>query len=276
MREVLGSAYGWGKSKANTFREIQEHISNRVLGWKEKFISKAGQVILIKTVVQAIPTYSMNLFNLPKSLCYNIKSILARYWWGQKKDERKLHWINRQKLCAGKASGGMGFRDINAFNLAMLAKQAWRLIQCTHSLFYRAYKTRYFPNCSFLEAPLGNNPSFVWISLLSARDVITKGSRWRVGDGSLIGVTTHEWLSYDPIFLGQPDTELRMSDLIDNDSRQWDRRKIHALFSQRTSREILAIPPNNLHNRDSLIWMKTKSRTFSVKSACQVAVCLKQ
>ena len=112
-----------------------------------------------------------------------------------------------------------------------------------------------------------NNPSFVWRSLLSARDVITTGSRWRVGDGYLIGVTTHKWLSHDPIFVGQLNPELRMSDLIDNDSRQWDRGKIHALFSQHTSREILAIPLNNLHTWDSLIWMKNKSRTFSVKSA---------
>lgn len=110
------------KSKANTFREIWERISNRVLSWKEKFVSKASREILIKMVAQAILTYSMNLFKLLNSLYDNINSILARYWWGQKKEERKLHWINWQKLCIGKARGGMGFRDINAFNLAMLAK----------------------------------------------------------------------------------------------------------------------------------------------------------
>lgn len=58
----------------------------------------------------------------------------------------------------------------------MLAKQACRLTQETHSLFYRVYKARYFPSCSFMEAMLRNNPSFVWHILLSARDVITEGS----------------------------------------------------------------------------------------------------
>ena len=160
------------RAKTTTFREIQERVTKRVLGWKEKFISKASREILIKSVVQPIPTYSMSLFRLPKAMCDAINSTLARYWWGQKYDKKKFHWISWQKLCTNKNRGGMGFRDINAFNLAMLAKQAWQLIHGTHSLFYRVYEDRCFPSSTFLEAPLGHNPSFVWRSLLSARDVI--------------------------------------------------------------------------------------------------------
>ena len=66
----------------------------------------------------------------------------------------------------------MRFRDISIFNLAMLAKQAWRLLHNEHSLFYKVYKARYFPNCSFLMVELGSNLSFVWRSLLAARDVV--------------------------------------------------------------------------------------------------------
>lgn len=55
----------------------------------------------------------------------------------------------------------MGFCDIFAFNLAMLAKQAWRLIHNNQSLFYMVYKARYFSNYSFITAVLGSNPSFV-------------------------------------------------------------------------------------------------------------------
>ena len=55
-----------GKSKVSTFREIQERLTKRVIGWKEKHISKAGREVLIKIVAQAIPTYSIIMFKFPK------------------------------------------------------------------------------------------------------------------------------------------------------------------------------------------------------------------
>ena len=245
------------------------------MGWNEKLISKAGREILIKTVAQAIPTYSMCLFKLPKAIYDKINSLLAIYWWGQTKDERKIHWINWQKLCTQKKRGGMGFRDISAFNLAMLAKQAWRLIHQDHSLFYRVYKARHFPNCSFLMAELGSNPSYVWWSLLEARDVIWEGSSWRVGDGQQIGVVSHQWLPNTPIFLHEPMGDLKVRELIYWSTRQWDRGKIAATFTLRTCAEILATPLSQLDSQDSLIWIANKTHNFTVKSAYQIALRLK-
>lgn len=77
----------------------------------------------------------------------------------------------------------MGFRDVHAFNLAMLAKQVWKLIHETHLLLYCVYKARYFTLCSSMEAELGTNPSFVWRNLLQAWEVIREGSAWQVSSG---------------------------------------------------------------------------------------------
>ena len=154
--KYLGLPMPNGKSKVGTFKELQEKISKRVM--KEKYISKVGWEILIKTVAQAIPTYSMSLFKLPRSICDNINSLVARYWWGQNQEDRKIHWIKWNKMCNSKKKGGLGFRDLQAFNLAMLAKQAWCLIHNNGSLFYRVYKTRYFPNTYFLDVELAIIP----------------------------------------------------------------------------------------------------------------------
>ena len=97
----------------------------------------------------------------------------------------------------------------------MLAKQAWRLLHHMHSLFYRVYKARYFPNCSFLEAEFGHKPFFVWRSLIATREVVVRGLRWRVGDGSQILVSSSKWLPHRPVFSGDVDHTLRVADLIE-------------------------------------------------------------
>ena len=71
-------------------------------------------------------------------------------------------------MCLPKEKGGMGFRDLKLFNIALLAKQGWRLQTNSSSLFYRVYKAKYFLRCDFLEATLGSQPSFSWRSILSA------------------------------------------------------------------------------------------------------------
>ena len=85
----LGLSMVGGKSKVATFKEILERIAKRVMGWKEKYISKAGRQILIKTIAQAIPTYSMSAFRIPKVVCDGISLVLAKYWWSQTQNEKK-------------------------------------------------------------------------------------------------------------------------------------------------------------------------------------------
>ena len=153
----------------------------------------------------------------------DINSVLAKYWWRQTRNEKKIHWINWSRLCTPKDKGGIGFRNIHAFNLAMLAKQAWCLITCTQSLFYKVYKARYFPKCSFLEAEIGQSPSFVWRSLMAARDITLEGSRWQIGDGQSINIRNHKWLPRPPLFKPGADMSLKVGDLIDQQTNQWNR-----------------------------------------------------
>jgi hypothetical protein len=78
-------------------------------------------------------------------------------------------------LSVPKDEGGIVFRDFNAFNLALLATQGWRILQNPHSLVFKICKARYFPKCTFMPTKVDTNPSVIWRSILAARDTIHEG-----------------------------------------------------------------------------------------------------
>lgn len=65
-----------------------------------------------------------------------------------------------EKMCLLKDKGSMRFKDLEKFKLALLAKQGWQLHTNSSSLFYRAYKAKYFLGCDFIDAKMGRHPSY--------------------------------------------------------------------------------------------------------------------
>ena len=81
------------------------------------------------------------------------------------------------RLSEQKSQGGIGFRMLHKFNLALLMKQSWRLLTKPESLIAKVLKARYFPSCSILDALLGANPSYTWRSIHASMDFLKKGIR---------------------------------------------------------------------------------------------------
>lgn len=105
------------------FLKYQEPHGQKLKAWKEKILSQGGNAVLLKAVTLSLPTYALNCFKLPHSLCKELKSHMVKFWWGQKGEERRVHWIRWNKLCTSKSHGGMGFRDLKSFKIPLLAKQ---------------------------------------------------------------------------------------------------------------------------------------------------------
>lgn len=111
--------------------------------------------MLVKAVIQSLPTYAMSVFLFPLEIIKDFERSIARFWWNTKKsDSRSIHWMSWERLSLHKSRGGMGFRDFRDFNISMLGKQGWRFITNQNSLVSKVFKARHFPECNFLEAEL--------------------------------------------------------------------------------------------------------------------------
>ncbi|MCH80906.1 replication protein A 70 kDa dna-binding subunit, partial [Trifolium medium] len=126
--KYLGLPSMVGRSKKATFNFIKDRVWRKINSWSSKCLSKAGREVMIKSVLQSIPSYVMSIFLIPSSLIDAIEKMMNSFWWGHGGSNSKgIHWMSWDKLSVHKNNGGMGFKNLSAFNLAMLGKQGWKL-----------------------------------------------------------------------------------------------------------------------------------------------------
>lgn len=97
-------------------------------------------------------------------------------------------------MCMSKNEGGLRFRDIHGFNLSLLGKQCWKLLNEPNALVSRLTKARYYPNNHFLQADRSGGASYTWSGIWQAKEEMKKGLRWVVGNGKVINIATDRWL----------------------------------------------------------------------------------
>lgn len=82
----------------------------------------------------SISTYTMSYFKLSITLCNDLGRLMIIFWWRQRKEEIKIYWVGWKSMCKPNGEGGMGFKDLHTFNMALLAEQ----VQCIMTNFYLA------------------------------------------------------------------------------------------------------------------------------------------
>ncbi|XP_019183755.1 PREDICTED: uncharacterized protein LOC109178674 [Ipomoea nil] len=223
------------RNKVAIFRYIKEKVRARIGLWQHRLLSRAGKEILLKSIAQSLPIFTMSVFLLPMRTCDTLEKMFNRYWWGGGEAGRRgIHWLSWDRLCEPKKKGGLGFKKLHDFNLALLAKQGWRIMAHPDTLVSRVMKAKYFPKTEFLEAQIGTNPSYIWRSILAGQQVLKLGVARRIGDGRDTKIWGCNWLA------GQTDLalvtpcvdelrEAKVNGLLDVRD-QWDEDIIHDLF----------------------------------------------
>ena len=157
-----------------------------------------------------------------------------------------MHWLAWERLCQRKTKGGLGYRDLHLFNLAMLARQGWRLITEPSSLCAQVLKAKYFQNGDPLSVVEKPGISYTWRTIVRGLQALKKGLIWRVGDGSNINIWRDAWIPHGvfhrPITPRGRTVCTKVSELINPYSGSWDEDLIGDIFWEEDAKNILAIP----------------------------------
>ncbi|XP_070679227.1 uncharacterized protein [Malus domestica] len=173
--------------------------------------------------------------------------------------------------------------------VSCLVRRSWKSVQrfnifwiCSakhqdpKSLTARLFKAKYHPHSSFWDASVPSSSSYCWSSILKARIVLEKGSRWLIGDGASVYVWKDRWVpkpsTFHPITQPPPSREnMLVQELIDKERRMLCDTKLSAYFEEKDREHIRALPISNSLPPDKLVWHYTDRGQFTVKSAYEVA-----
>lgn len=120
-----------------------QRIENRLAPWKKRFLSKGGQLILIKVVLSSIPFFFMSIFKMPISIVKRIEKMQRDFFGGDGVLKRKIHSIDWVTVCKNKKNGGLRIGHMLQKNNAMLTKCVWKFGREVSSLWKEFVCARY-------------------------------------------------------------------------------------------------------------------------------------
>lgn len=184
----LGLPIGGSPRRLSTWEPVLAKMRKRLSTWKGKHLSFGGRICLIRSVLTALPLYFISFFRLPKGVLKSCNQIMMRFLWGGSDEVKKIPWVSWANVCRPKSEGGLGVRDLDQFNVALLGKWRWRMLHEQEQLWCRVLISKYGKGHN-------SRASAWWKDLLTscvgepAGLWFENGLCWRLGEGNY----THFW-----------------------------------------------------------------------------------
>ncbi|CAJ2658352.1 unnamed protein product [Trifolium pratense] len=264
-------------------------MMKRLNTWSGRQLSYGGRITLINSVLASLPVYFFSFFKAPKCVINQLVRIQRNFLWGGGLEDKKLCWVKWDQVCRAKEQGGLGVKNLELFNIALLSKWKWRSINEKNAIWADLLHFRYGCLPAILlssEANLScSKASLWWRDVSSVGESIMHGwfrsnTSCIVGNGSDISFWNTQWHGNFPLGELFPNLfakELRPNSLIADrlsSSREglvwkWEWRDVLTQEEEidlLKLKELLVDINLNLNCADRWRWIPGDAGLFSVKS----------
>ncbi|XP_019175883.1 PREDICTED: uncharacterized protein LOC109171271 [Ipomoea nil] len=207
LGKYLGVPAIHGRVTSATHSDLLARISSRLDGWKAKTLSLAGRVVLARSVLNAIPAYTMQTTFLPKGICTEIEKRTRNFIWGGTGTDNKMSLANWDLVTTATEAGGLGLKRMHELNLAYMAKLGWRLLAESESLWAQTINAKYRKSEIIHNMRQGRrNVSNAWRGISAAWTPMSQGVSRVVRSGATTRFWMDKWILPEPlsITLKQP------------------------------------------------------------------------
>uniref|UniRef100_A0A1D1YFE7 Retrovirus-related Pol polyprotein LINE-1 n=1 Tax=Anthurium amnicola TaxID=1678845 RepID=A0A1D1YFE7_9ARAE len=173
---------------------LVDKVRRKISSWKNRFLSKAGRLELIKSILSSYSLYWTSAFALPGSIINAIEGLLSRFFWSGGDMVKSLHMIAWKNICKPKTEGGLGIRGIGEWNRACLLVQLWDILHFRPSLWIDWVYASYLSKSSIWEKKRRVYDSWVWKHILDGRNILRQHIHYIIGDGSTFSFLYDPWL----------------------------------------------------------------------------------
>ena len=165
--------------KTADYSQLIEKMASTVKKWKGKSLSFEGRLELIRSCLQGVEAYWLQAFPLIGTVISRIMAIARQFLWGSK--SANVAW---KDVCLPKEEGGLGLRDLEAWNSALHAKILWNVFAKKDSLWIKWIHTEIIKDANFWDwTPRVKQDSTLIKHLISIRDeLLGKCSRQEVAE----------------------------------------------------------------------------------------------
>ncbi|KAF7124249.1 hypothetical protein RHSIM_Rhsim12G0080100 [Rhododendron simsii] len=272
--KYLGVNLDLTSKRKEIFQDIITRIDDKCQGWVSLLLNKVGRLSLLKHILTSMLVFHMSSLKFPVYVTKKISSILSNFFWSGASNKKSYHWKKWDSLFLSKSNGGLGVKDLQLFNQALLAKQSWRILDQPTCLFSSFFLSKYCHSTPFLESKAPSSCSWTWKSILYGKDALIKGIRWQVGNGDKISIWNDFWLpSHIPFALKDYLSDnvplssflsLRnatVDKLLLPEKKEWNGQLVSSLFPPDIASLILSIPISQFGFEDRFIWGFAKMET---------------